>query len=98
MAPGMTPMAPGMMPQAMQQVYAMPPMMPGMAPSFPVPGGHMPAMSAVAQASGDVEFSSPKRRRLQIPEDDADGEYPNTKNGPALGLPPPPRFHDDLQN
>ena len=94
MMPGMTPMAPGMQPmaQGMQQGYAMPPMMPGMAPSFPMPGGHMPAMSAVAQASGDHEFASPKRRRRQIPEEDLDGECPNTKNGPALGLPPPPPF------
>ena len=99
MMPGMTPMVPGMQPmaQGMQQGYAMPPMMPGMAPSFPMPGGLMPAMSAVAQASGDHEFASPKRRRRQIPEKDQDGEYPNTKNGPALGLPPPPRFHDDAQ-
>ena len=99
MVPGMAPMAPGMQPmaQGMPQGYAMPTMMPGMQPmAHGMPQGY--AMSGGAQGSGDHhEQPSPKRRKRQATQEEQEGEYPNTRNGPALGLPPPPKFHDDLQ-
>ena len=88
MMPGMAPMAPGMQPmaQGMPQGYAMPTMMPGMQPmAHGMPQSY--AMSGGAQGSGDHHEGqlSPKRRKRQAPEEEQDGEYPNTRKARLSG-------------